>query len=338
MLTHVFLQSWWQASVGTMIFFALSYGIYRAAVVKAVSWGQALQMAFDQQRSKLRDLLEVLSTETRSDERTRWRKVSGWFLLGDHRYDEAFDAPSTTAPKPKATYIASANVQVDKLTARKLALQAETSEVSAVKNKAYIVTRYEKMIEYVVLVSNPVSEQADKTTHHDAEGVYIIITEPRVTWIDHVPTNISAAGWSGKTIAPNEILWYLDKLPCNGASALRYFLPVPLYTAKTNNEKLTIDDKSIQVKGNHYEFTIINRTGSTLEMDEGTLEVFNPELKIPGKTQRAYMNVWDTNNTHVLKDWISVAEKLKHSRSGLRWELPEIKPDYKVTVKYDIQY
>jgi len=269
-----------------LILLVLAYGIYRAAVVKAHSWSQAIRMAFAQERETLRQQMSMQPFPNRATERKHWKLLSEFlqWRLESHRlgqFDQIFDA-AKTASTAKAT--GSPNVSVV-FQHTKVALQEPKTEKFSVAN-GYGIHHYASEIRYVILVSNPLKEKVGITTWPDAHGIFVIVDEPRVPWIDEPPAGSS--DWAPQGIGPKRLLWEFERpLKENEAAKLVYTLPIPAWTARSNHTDLVIDENESEItkefvtKDNGWGYRIklaIKNNGNNLGAGEGIIDVFDSRI------------------------------------------------------------
>lgn len=291
---------------------ALAYIVYRSAVSKARSWGDAMQMAFDMHRDSLREALGLQPFQSEEDERQVWEKVSRLLLWGDTA-DEVFDIqPEQTTPKPSV--ISSANVQT--------VLQYGVGDVAdpvlahlmpANASAAPTIQRTFQYIDYILLVSNTGVEGNNCV----ADGIHIVVSDSQIPRID---PPVKAKDWKGaeytaEIMLANEaniahqLLWHIDMLPANGSISLQYRLPSRMFKATTNNPQSLLITmlETISSRGDDitYTFSIENTGGDT----DATLEVFDNRRPLPDELPLGLLELPDNTSQDKEPDRLSKPER-----------------------------
>lgn len=218
-----------------------AYLVYRAAVTKARTWGDTIQLAFDLHREDLRKSLGLRESQDRDDERRAWRKVSRWLLWGlegvPSKYlDDVFEARGTAQSTPGLSIECSPNAMVtySRRSIRKEVL-SDTDHRKA--EKSYL--------SYFVLISSTL------VAAEDTRGVYVLISDPEKPIIDRLPRLTNTAAWGDVSPEPEilprerdpdveDLLWNINSLPTGEARALRYeFLEGYLEVEASSNLSVT---------------------------------------------------------------------------------------------------
>lgn len=261
---------------------ALAYVIYRSGVVKAQSWGHAMLMAFDQEQETLRQHLSLQPFKDRKTAREHWRLLSEYLVYGDRTdrpgaVEQMFDKPEAAPSPPSATATGSPTVSV--------VFQHETVMLSEPQTEAFTLERgqgvhhYASKIHYMILVSNPVGAQAGLTTWPDANGVFVIVDEQRVSWIDVKP--VGTTNWDVEKPVSKQLLWRLKTpLQANESAMLLYSLPMVVWTVKSSHEDLIIDanKSSISAEGSNFRVMVELNNNGQCPIDHGTVEVFDSRI------------------------------------------------------------
>lgn len=260
----------------------LAYGIYRAGVAKAQSWGHTILMAFDQEQETLRQLLAMQPFKDRKTARTHWRLLSEYLVYGDRpdrpgAVEQMFDKPEA-APSPlSAAATGSPTVSI--------VFQHETVMLSKPQTEAFTldhrqgVHQYASYIHYMILVSNPVGAQAGLTTWPDADGVFVIVDEQRASWIDMKP--VGSTNWDVEKPVSKQLLWrFKNPLKPNESTMLVYSLPIVVWTVRSNHEDLLIDANvsSISAEGSDFRVKVELKNNGKCPINNGTVEVFDSRI------------------------------------------------------------
>ncbi len=267
LLVRVWLGEFPSAAGGALVFLVLGYAVYRVAVTKARSWGDAVQCAFDLHREDLRKKMRVREFRGLTDERAVWEKLSGWLMWGKPFPENVFEASA-----PAVSTVCSENIKV--------------SLDSAVEGEARVPplgaapkVEYAPLVRYMLLVNNPAAGQ----TPVAADGAHVIITDTRVPRIDTLPQITNPAEWAGIPIAAtvltsgkpkpkHKLLWTMGKLPPASCRALQYALPgAPVFTAAVTTVEpkgaaLTLDDQARSVDG--YTLELLNCGAAKIDAAE----------------------------------------------------------------------
>lgn len=327
----------WLSLLWLLVFIVLVYIVYRAAVSKALSWGDVVQMVFDLHRDELRTALGLRDCKSRAEERQVWEKASRWLLWGPQEkegetvhYDEIFkDEPEPTVA-PALSYRASPNVKVE-IEDRIRILQKDALERSLVDGALESVMLYDQYIEYVVLVSN--------TGETEANGVHLIIFDSRVLPMNRYPSVDNQEDWkdikvmgsiirADKQKPTDAVLWRISHLPPNSARMLCYRLPACGLIATTNNSELSIS--AIRRDIVHilptYTFSLKNKGKDRIQ--DAALHVSYAGIVVPHPHPTGELKVNDLSK--------SIAPQAVDSPSGYRWDLGEVGTDQSVALSYDM--
>jgi hypothetical protein len=259
----------------------MAYLVYRAAVDKAVAWGDVVRMVFELHRGALAQKLELRPFKSRAEERQLWKGISGWMLWvpdKDRRNKPGTPWPSdnlfTPVPAepavPELSWIASDNVNVQ------VNPTHNSEEWRDVSIQDYGI-EYVQYQHYVVGVST-------KNDKHQApilfQSAYILITYPQVKYIDPTLTLENAAEWgnpppsgqiipSGSSESQQKLLWQIPTIQSHSGRVLIFKTAVARRcVATTDQPGLKVVGTTKLVKGEneafyHYRFTVTNTTEAT---------------------------------------------------------------------------
>jgi hypothetical protein len=107
-----FLPQWYVILPIILLIFILSVITYKGAIVKARSWGDAVQMAFDLHCDDLRQKLGIRACTSKEDERQVWKQVSSLLLWGIPAED-VFDMGASPSASTSGTSSGSAANKAD---------------------------------------------------------------------------------------------------------------------------------------------------------------------------------------------------------------------------------
>jgi hypothetical protein len=411
LLVRVFLPApaIWRLFVPVAVAMFLAYVVfYRAALSKARSWSQGIQMAFDLRRDDLRQSLGVRAFKSRADERRVWSEVSKWILwgppvlardsAGNFPYSDLFvskewkadklfkDGGATPAAQPTPSApgagvpaaqpavpaaatepsaaghvrpaagaaAAPATPAGASITHCSTNLHAEilsdavvNSAVDAPGGAAFkrlpsaassqVVQYYAQEAHYTVLLEATAGPAAT-TAPGGAGAAYLVISDPRVSWIEQKPEqepeyDVPEAYaphmrcWvqrTGKDQPACQLLWHVARLPAVGPILLRYTLPVPILAARTNKAELLISDVTFPPSTGYYSFTVTN-TSRARRASRGRLEVYHAGAAAQD------IDSWRFIPRPALE--VQPPSGLHHP-SGWLWTLPPLGPYKRVTLIY----
>lgn len=266
----------------------LAFIVYRAAVVKARSWGTVVQMVFDMHRDDLRKLLGLRDFSNGEDERVVWGRVSGWLLWRDKADDVFINQPSVTIT-------ASENVKAEIFTSMINIVRPELKILR--QSEAVTGVRVFTCIHHVLLITYTAAASSDSTASttsaatvpggtDDAGDIYLLVSDPRVDQIIYPPDAQSTLSASVEVMHTSEpgrvdaLLWCLKGLKPGTATTLNYDIPFRYYTVTVNDEKLDISEELETSAGNlKHRLTISN--GGTDDTADLTLSVFDNYSTLP---------------------------------------------------------
>lgn len=257
----------------------LALGIfYPAAVGKAFSWGQAIQMAFDRYQPELTAALGLQPSQTRAEARYNWFEFSRWIKTGTQKR-EVVEA-ATRFPFDDETQIQEEWPE-DRIFARgtkpqpRSPVQVRTASEKFVFNifdhivpvaarthplrwpeggAAQTIFLYAEEIHYTILLEQH-SESSESGGAAPSSDIHFLVNDPRIAWIAHAP-QYSRSGWYDIPIEaelladsagiPNRtLLWRVADIPTNGSRALHYSLPKPFLIAHLSNPDLKMQETGI---------------------------------------------------------------------------------------------
>lgn len=338
---------WWPNAALSFMFLFLSYITYRAAVSKARTWGDAVQIAFDMCREDLRKSLNIREFKSKEDERQVWERVSRWLLFGDveewkERGDTLPDDVFESAPAAPSQHLPSVTTSPNisyklEYGISDLGADERIPDQSA-SNRVMI---YRKRADYLILVSNA-TQQAEEC-NCAADGAYVIVHDSQVPLIRSAPV-ADANAWAAPDapvaslvpaadrVPAYKLLWPLGRLEVNSARALRYAVEIPIFEAKTNSDRLLVlekitegnDDVTFQYR---YEFEITSSEDSDVE---ATLDVYDGRIKKPADAPVGVLTTPDGTMRLVKAESLSQPDRY-------RWSLGKLSQNNRsVTLSYMI--
>jgi hypothetical protein len=315
--------------------------IYRAAVDKAVAWGDIVRMAFELHRGKVATKLELRPFNTRAEERQLWKGVSRWMLwlpVEKERNNPGTDWISdqwfTPVPSsPQLSWVASDNIKVQvRSTHRSEEWQANS--LDGQHRQEYV--RFQHYVVGLSMLSDA------HPALSSPESAYILITDPQVKYIEPVLTLVNAAEWGNKpptgqiipadgTTFQQEILWQFPAIRPQSSRVLHFKVPIEqLCVAATEYPCVVVPGKTASqtVYGGtdfKYTFTIQNTSREPLPIV--SLMVVDHRFKLPkenilGDTGRA--EPVEAQKVQIADAW------------GLSWPLGFIGPEGTITLEYDV--
>ena len=233
---------------------------YQGAVLKARTWGDVVQVAFDMHRDDLRQKLGVRPFTSLEDEREGWRKVSHLLLWGEPA-DGVFvigtSANGSDAPKTAKTSTTPGAVS-EKATVKTLAdIEAEMQSIVVsldtprnaqdlnipAADHLMVVSQH---IDYFLAVRN--------TSKQEIKDAFLYVTDARipVIYIQPAAQNIEGQALPGvhATIIPQsvgngcagkQLVWSIDRLEAGKSLLICYRLPCQMFAAIADAGKLRIE-------------------------------------------------------------------------------------------------
>lgn len=269
-------------------FLLAGYLIYRASISQAHAWGDAVQMAFDLYRGKLREKLGLPEAKTRAEEFAMWENASRWLqwntLTGPDPFLPKEPHPTESEDVP---YVVSDNAKVQ---IRRI---ITTPRIPANGSAAPIVERW-RYADYLILVSHNGSEHAAvqgsvssrEACNCPARGIYVVVSDPKVPSIKENPALLNLSEWSGTAVTnytlpsgkkayAHDLVWRIAELPWNGSGALRYRLSDLLFRTSVSVPNLAVLETIPEEAGseNAYQLTLTNIGAERI--NEVTVEVFD---------------------------------------------------------------
>jgi hypothetical protein len=263
------------------VFLFLAYVAYQAAVVKARTWGDAVEMAFDMYRSPLQSHLGIRPFTSAEDEREVWQKISQWLLNGTP-CDEAFvGIPPYTVPSSTLTIKPSAN-----LTVKQLSLERQKTEPGNRKpdSQGYFITSSSEQSTTCVL-------KITKAGKASEEQMFFFTSDPLISRIHQPPSYMVTASDGQKHefdphVIPmysesgiDQLLWTITSLPDNTVAYLNYTLPGPGHVFEISSKQEHLEVQKSAGSTNGYALSITNRGETPLK--DPTFKVFDSQGPIP---------------------------------------------------------
>lgn len=267
-----------------LLILALAYGVYRAAALKAITWGQAVLTAFAQEQDSLRKVLSMQPAPDRAAARKRWGLVSEFLIFGDRsdrkeELDEIFNEKKAETPVAISA-VASPNVARE-FQHEKVCLPLP--QTAAFNQQALMgVHYYDCEIRYLLLISNALPQPASAAYWAAAEGVFCIVHDERLPWIDALPA--PGSPWDVNQATPSRLIWAMTRpLNIHETVQLAYSMPIPIWSARSNHMDLVFDparcsvaEQMVGQKGYEVRLWLDNRgTGAIMN---GTINFFHAGL------------------------------------------------------------
>ena len=272
-----------------LVISVLAFIVYRAAVVKARSWGTVVQMVFDMHRDDLRKLLGLREFSNSEDERVVWNRVSGWLLWRD-KADDVFIS------QPSVTITASENVKAEIFTSM---INVARPELKIVRqSEAVTGVRVFTCIHHVLLItytaaSSDNTASATNTTNpggpggiNDTGDIYLLVSDPRVDQLVYPPdaqSTLTASVEVMHTTEPGKVdalLWCLKGLKPGTATTLTYDIPFLYYTVTVNDGKLGLREE-LETSAGKIKHSVTISNGETDDTADLTLSVFDNYSTLP---------------------------------------------------------
>ncbi|MCS6848125.1 MAG: hypothetical protein RMN52_10460 [Anaerolineae bacterium] len=261
-----------------------AYLAYRAALPKAIAWGDAIQMAFDLKREKLRTALGLRKFVSEKDEKEVWQAVSQWLYWNDRDQidrrdifeDKPYESPQTSL-EPSVEH--SSNVEVKVLRQ----IQEEKPYQSVERYE-----RFRRLIYTVIVGTSKASERNSGST-----GAYVIISDPKQPRIVYPPERVNTATFAAlpdyKRLTAVEgqgndkILWRIPYIANNGVFLFEYAIRDDFLLFESEDEskgKLSFHVEAFESKTfRRYRLEI--RNVSTEELSEVKVKVKDNLRKPP---------------------------------------------------------
>lgn len=349
-IVHPWLQTptslWW-----SLVFLIVSFGVYRSALNRGRSLADALVLAFDLYRDKLREALHFRACVSAEDERALWRDAAQWVqtrnLQTESRayFDSIFPSPPADPPLSIAT---SANCQVSvKDTVTTLWTYGNDANQSldldhyagsgADAKPAVRHIEMQEHLHYVVLLSSTASEEGAS----QSRGIYVMISDSRIPSIPAPPNPDVGLLFDAKPTCKkipsslpgvqHDLIWSLPELPPNSAVAISYRLyrsDIFQVAGKNLNLLVKPDELPCQsVSDTLYHYTMffqIDRE-TNLSDEPVCLEVRDRRFPIPTKRLKATLS---PEPPQAGSPW-STGTELSHEdlqdsdgkKVGIKWDL-----------------
>lgn len=285
---------WLQRNVTVLwepiVFLALAFIVYRAAVVKAGSWGDIMRVAIHLHKydllAQLQTQLQLRDISTREDGIHLWRETSRQILWGKGE-DNIFKMPSLSPPSITCSENAKVKLEYNvmmyrepQITTRIVTLENETQPTKIIQ---YI---YES-IDYTLFISGL------ETNESAAKGVYVLVSDSRAPRIGRAPvvemkngTNVEAyIKTTNEEGRGDQLLWSIDYLVPNSAMLFSYCIPSKTVEICTKQIDLNIEQKNERVSEGQeplpetesidYLFTITNTRVDGNTINDASFEVFD---------------------------------------------------------------
>ena|GEM_PF-4573485 len=358
--SFILLAGW--AVIWALIPVALAAITYQGAVIKARTWGDAVQVAFDTHRDDLRQKLDVRAFTSEEDERAVWRKVSYlllWGLSADDVFDLTASAAASSASPASATANSGAGSDSSSSAANKTSSAPALTNAAIVKTTANVQVDIESTV--VTLLDLPGAAQPSNilqvahqyvdyslfisnSAKDDIKDVFLYVTDPRLPAIYEEPQHVEKTG-SGVLHNPNgfstlqQVLWWLSDIPGNSSLRIRYRLPSTTFAAATHDKNLhivsgkvvggkAVSTETLCQETGAIDYTFVVKNAGSGPVKDGTLEVFESRKPLPDTPK--YGCLCDSRS-NVLR--IIQAKKLT-APDRYRWEFGDI--DEGITLTYTL--
>jgi hypothetical protein len=312
---------------------ALAVITYQGAVLKARTWGDVVQVAFDMHRDDLRQKLGIRPFTSQEDERTVWKKVSNLLLWGEPAGDIFISGDAAKpAVAPGATKPAVAD---EKVTVRPLAdIKADIQSIVvsldtpsgaqdlniAADNNLVVVSQY---IDYFLVVHN--------TTHQEIRNALLYVTDSRIPIIYTKPIaqTIERRMLPGvhATIIPQnddersagkQLIWSIDHIEAGKSLLICYRLSSQMFAAIASAGDLTIDGvastETLCSDTGAIDYTIAITAASPGQIN-GAIEVFDSRKALPDEEKYGCLWYDESTDPHII-----AAQKLT-APERYRWNL-----------------
>lgn len=279
---------------------ALAVITYQGAVLKARTWGDVVQVAFDMHRDDLRQKLGIRPFTSQEDEREVWKKVSNLLLWGDPAGDVF---ASSSAAKPATAAGITKPAADEKVTVKPLAdIKADIQSIVvnldipgnaqslniAAGNNLVVVSQY---IDYFLVVHN--------TAHQEIRDALLLVTDARIPIIYTPPgaQTIEKGTLPGvhATIIPHnddehcagkQLIWSIDHIEAGKSLLICYRLPSQMFAAIASAGDLTIEGAAAASIETLYPDTgaidyTIAITATRPGQINGAIEVFDSRKALP---------------------------------------------------------
>ncbi len=329
---------------------------YNGAIVKARSWGDVVQAAFDMHCDDLRQKLGLRAFTSKDDEREVWRKASRYLIWGDPAGDifdptassssdkassaqtagpdksqkQAYSDSDTSSSPDDVTCATHSKVYTD--------IQSTITDVNALPPDAGATwQKIAKRIDYRLIVTN--------TTRHSINDVFLYVTDERFPVIQHVPElhdiahHIHPPSVVSAIIAPqhtqgaqvlNQLLLHIPDIAPHSSLAICYHLVSVSLTVESNHPTLIVNDVKTDTD---------NDTGSI----DYTIELHNtamsPLTDVKLLVYDAGAEVSDASIWGCLEypDWLVQVQATKVSApDGYCWTIDAIPGNTTVTLTYTV--
>jgi hypothetical protein len=297
----------WAAMGWSLVVLVPAYVAYRAAVNKAVSWGQAMQTGFDLYQEDLRKALGLREFKSTTHRWRVWRKMADWLVSGN-LYDPKIFAVEGEPSKIVPSLVPSDNVRVQ-------LEHSTTRERTPPGDDPASYIRGTEWINYLLIVNHADTQKTGDDQTYPAAGAHILVSDRRVPSLDYESIQILGQDCTGqirpeivptgRTDSAHDLLWRIRELKPNEACVLRYRLVrSTLYEARTSDSGIV-----------NYLMTIIIRNETTKQINDVALDVFDIRI-----TRRQHTVLGEYSKK---KDGILWPEKvgLPVSDDCFRWKL-----------------
>jgi hypothetical protein len=322
-------------------------------------------MAFDLHREDLRKALRLRECSGHEDEKNLWRKTSAWLKQGGE------DIPGVKIAEQifpvqvqfsSATVISSPNVKVRVMDSFSTLLSPsdQGNGVSEVTLDRYI--------SYTLLVD---TAQVNDKAGLAAEGVYIMVSDPRITRINSVPSyNVEPAiatvsgRKTGSTQIPGtqdaeDMVWIIDAMPGNSSLILQYKLHLDqLFYAVITEPAQGVTVKVLNPLAEQQTYTMYSynfeiRNNSQADVGIVRLKVYDArmphqEISDGGRDVQKVAQVPTGRYSHITDDIIDMILSrqdiepeeaiLSGSYSSLTWEFGPLKAGEAYNLSYTVDY
>jgi len=291
---------------------------YQGAVLKARTWGDVVQVAFDTHRDDLRQKLGVRPSASLEDEREVWRRVSNLFLWGEPA-DDVFVTGTSANSSGGAAQVAPGGSSGAPKTVNAVTTPGATSEQATVKTLANIEADIQSIVvnldtprnaqdlnipvgDHLVIVSQYIHYflAVRNTSNQEIKDAFVYVTDARIpiVYLEPVARNVEGKALpdvhatvipqsAGKGRSGRQLIWSIDCIEAGKSLLICYRLPGHMFAAVADTGNLRIESNETastetlcpDTGAIDYTIAIVATTPGKMS---GHVEVFDTRKTLPG--------------------------------------------------------